>query len=165
VVAASAVYLFDANAIVEAVRIGEWDALTGGLAVETVAEVAEECRRGDRTSMGYIAVSEADLARLRAIHPVPEEGRAEIELLPGSDAIHAGEMDLFWYAFNHPGAYSWVCSPDRGAIQFAVAHDLGDHLISLESALRAVGRKAAPAAHFTERWLSVERTKAKLAVP
>jgi hypothetical protein len=162
VVAAGDVYLFDTNAIIEAIRVGEWNALTGGLAIETVAEVAEECRRGDQSRSGYITVSEADLARMHTIHTVPEEGRAEIELLAGSDVIHAGEKDLFWYALKHPGAYSWVCSPDRGSIQFAVAHGLGEHLVSLESALRAAGRKASPENHFTERWLSAERVKAIL---
>lgn len=156
------VYLFDTNAVIEAIRVGEWNALTGGLAIETVAEIADECRRGDQTRSGYITVSESDLARMRTIHPVPDYGRAQIELLPGSGAIHSGEKDLFWYALNHPRAYNWVCSPDRGSIQFAVAHGLGGHLVSLESALRAVGRKAPLADHFKERWLSVERLKATL---
>lgn len=158
-------YLFDANAIIEAVRVGEWNALTGGLVIETVAEIANECRRGDQVRSDYIKVSEVDLARLRMIHQVPEEGRAEIELLPSSAGLHAGEMDLFWYAIHHPDDYAWVCSPDRGSIRFAVQHGLGDRLVSLESALRAVGRKASIADHFTNQWLSVERTKAKLGLP
>jgi len=159
---ASDIYLFDTNAIIEAVDIGWWNALSGGLVIETVAEVVEECRRGDQLRSGYVAVDDANLARLHRIHSVPDEGRAEIELLPKADAIHAGEKDLFWYAMYHVGDFNWVCSPDRGSVQFAIEHHLGDSLVSLEAALKKVGHAPKLRPHFSERWLSIERARALL---
>ncbi len=160
------VYLFDTNAIIESVRVGAWNALTGGLSIQTVEEVRSECRRGDRFRTGYVAVTEEDVARMSAIHQVPPAGRASIELMPKSDGLHDGEKDLFWYALNNRQRYRWVCSPDGGSIRFAVAHQLQDDMISLEKACDHVGHSSAGLAHhFTEQWLVRKRTAAILGVP
>lgn len=161
----SDVYLLDTNAIIEAVRVGSWNALTGSLSIHTVGEVVEECRRGDRLSAGYVILNDDDLARLGDIHKVPKHGRASVELMTKSDGLHDGEKDLFWYALNNRGNYRWVCSPDRGSVRFAMEHDLGDSLTSLEAALRYVGHSPDLRFHFTDKWLSAERTNALLGLP
>lgn len=159
------VYLFDTNAIIESVRVGAWNALTGGVSIQTVEEVRSECRKGDRFRTGYVVVNEDDLARMSAIHHVPPEGRAGIELMTKSDGLHDGEKDLFWYALNNRQSYRWVCSPDGGSVRFAVEHGLHDEMISLERACRDVGHSHDGLAdHFTEGWLVRKRTAALLGV-
>jgi hypothetical protein len=64
------VVLVDTNVVMEAVRTRCWNALTGGLRVETVEECRDEALRGDRGRPGYLPVSEQDLARIRNVHPV-----------------------------------------------------------------------------------------------
>lgn len=158
-------YLFDTNAIIEAVRIECWPALSGGLRIQTVAECVEECRRGEPLSSGYIRVTEEDLSRLDEVHPVTAEDRAAL-LLFGDEAaaLDAGELDLF----AHAGArtdYVWlICSPDRASVRLAVAMEWADRLVSLEEAMDAAGARRASALrrHFTRRWLSAARTDALL---
>ena|GEM_PF-1724727 len=164
---AAPIYLFDTNAIIEAVRTGVWNALTGGLAIETVRECADECRKGDTLSTGYVSVSEEQLARLTAVRDVSDAHRAAILLNDASAGLDPGERDLFAHALSLPADTAWaLCSPDRASVRFAVAVDCEDQLISLEEAIGTVGARAAPPLrdHFTSRWLSVERTRARLGI-
>jgi hypothetical protein len=164
---ADRIHLFDANAIIEAVRTGVWNALTGGLTIETVRECADECRQGDTLSTGYVAVSEEELGRLAAIRDVSDTQRAAVLLNDASAGLDPGERDLFAHALSLPAESPWViCSPDRASVKFAVAAGCEDRLISLDETVGAVGARAAPPlrSHFTSRWLSVERTKARLGI-
>jgi hypothetical protein len=58
-----------------------------------------------------------------------------------------------------------VCSPDIACVRVSVALGLGDHTVSLEGLIAAVGARARPALkrHFTNDWLARERTRALLA--
>jgi hypothetical protein len=159
------VYLFDANAIIEAVRTGVWNALTGGLALHTVETCAAECRQGDRLSSGYVVVRETDLARITAIHPVHDADSASVLLMDRSEALDRGELELFAHALALPAADVWViCSPDLASVKFAVAAGVGERLISLEEAMNVAGAnpKAPLRYHFTTAWISSERPKAIL---
>ena len=93
---AQTVVFVDTNAIIEAVRTGTWNALTGGLLFETVEKCIEEARAGDSTNPSYVAVSKKDLARLKGVHRVTPADRAS-HLLTDPDAMgmDAGERDLF----------------------------------------------------------------------
>lgn len=165
---ADRIHLFDANAIIEAVRTGVWNALTGGLTIETVRECANECREGDTLSTGYVAVSDEQLDRLAATRNVSDVQRAAILLNDASSGLDPGERDLFAHALSLPAdSQRMICSPDRASVRFAAAVECEDQLISLEETIGVVGARAAPPlrGHFTSRWLSVERTKARLGIP
>ena len=162
-------YLLDTNAVLEAVRTGTWNALTGGLSIETVEECREECLRGDRFSSGYIAVTEHDLARVTQIHAVSDTERATLALQTDASGLDAGERDLLAHVLGRPEGpgedESWlVCSSDRACVLAGVALGWPDRLVSLEAALDAVGAAADPPLrrHFKQKWLSVERTRALL---
>jgi hypothetical protein len=160
-------YLFDANAIIEAVRVGVWNALTGGLLLHTVETCADECRRGDRFSTGYVAVTEAALDRITAIRWVADDHIASVLLMDKAEALDPGELELFAHALALPSDDVWViCSPDLASVKFAVAAGIGERLISLEEAMNVVGTNARTPLrnHFTATWLSAERTKAMLGV-
>ena len=70
------VVLVDTNVVMEAVRTRCWNAVSGGLCVETVEECRDQALRGDRGRPGYLPVSEQDLARIRRVHPVTALERA-----------------------------------------------------------------------------------------
>lgn len=158
------VHLLDTNAIIEAVRVGVWGAVAGGLAIETVEACREECRRGDRLSDGYVSVSEADLNRLAAVHAVSEEERAGLLLETDASSLDRGELDLHAHARVRPNGGWTICSPDLAAVRLGVAMEWGDRLVSLEELVRSVGARPSPALrpHFTRRWLSRTRTRALL---
>ncbi len=161
------VYLFDTNAIIEAVRTGIWAAVAGGLSVETVEECQEECRRGDMLSSGYVAVEQADLDRLRTVHVPSDPEIAAVIVMDHAEGLHNGERDLFAHALHRLQSDDWlVCSPDKASVRFAVAVGYGDQIISLEEAVRRVGARVPSDLrdHFTERWLATRRTEARLGI-
>lgn len=158
------VVLVDTNVVIEAIRTRCWNAVTGGLRVETVAECRDEARRGDRHRPGYVAVADEDLGRLATVHPVDDLERAMFGLgYPEAQNMDAGERDLFAHAYGRAarGDDVWIlCSPDKASVRAAVALGWHDRLVSLGGLVSAVGaRPGVPLAeHFGERWLSDFRT-------
>lgn len=150
------VVLVDTNVIIEAVRTGTWNALTGALLVQTVAECREEALRGDARAAGYVEVAEADLARLDAVHPVSETERAAYLLSdPGAVGLDRGEQDLFAHAFARlsGGDRVWIlCSGDIAAIAAATRSKIEDNLYALEAICSVIG--ARPSSRFREPHLS-----------
>jgi hypothetical protein len=158
------VVLTDTNVIIEAVRTRCWNALAGGLRLETVEECREEALRQPRDRPGYVRVSEHDVSRLSAVHPVNDLDRAlfGLEYAPAV-GMDPGERDLFAHAFARSvaGDAVWIlCSPDKASVRAAVALGWHDRMHSLASIASAVGaRTCTPLAdHFGERWLSDFRT-------
>ena len=159
------VVLVDTNVVMEAVRTRCWNAITGGVRVETVEECRDEARRGDRGRPGYLPVSDADLARMRAVHGVGEMERVTFSLAyPDAQNMDAGERDLFAHAFARSarGDDVWiVCSADKACVRAAVALGWHERMHSLGALVAAVGAVPRPALldHFGERWLSTCRTE------
>lgn len=159
------VVLVDTNVIIEAVRTGTWNALTGAVCVQTVEECRDEARRGDATRPAYVPVSVADLDRLHKVHAVSIRERAEY-LLADQEAtsMDPGERDLFAHAYRRTKAGDdvWVlCSSDKASIRAAIRIAVSDQLTSLEAACNAVGvRPNKPLrAHHQELFLSKYRTE------
>ena len=158
------VVLVDTNIIIEAVRTRCWNALTGGLRLETVAACRLEAGQGDRHRPGYVEVTEEDLGRLGAVHSVTALERAALGLdYPHAANMDSGERDLFAHAYGRAGGgdQTWLlCSPDRASIRAAVALGWADRMHSLEALVAAVGARCNPplANHFGQRWLSDFRT-------
>lgn len=158
-------FLFDTNGIIEAVRTGIWNAITGDLQIETVEEVREECLREPGDSTGYVPVTRDALARMSAIHPVSRSMRATLAVMEGAAALDPGERDLFAFISSSGiGEGWWVCSPDKAAIRFAKTHELLDNVISLEHVAGRVKARPSPKLwkQFTEAWLSQRRAGALL---
>jgi hypothetical protein len=159
------VVLVDTNVVMEAVRTRCWNAVTGGLCVETVEECRDEALRGDRGRPGYLPVSPADLARIRTVHPVSEVERATFAMeYPQAEFMDAGERDLFAHAYARVarGDAVWiVCSADRACVRAAVALGWYDQMHSLAALTAAVGAQPRfPLLnHYGERWLSTLRTE------
>jgi hypothetical protein len=154
------VVLVDTNVVMEAIRTRCWNALTGGLYVETVEECRDEALRGDRGRPGYLPVSEQDLARVRTVHPVTALERATFGMAyQDARNMDRGERDLFAHAFARAarGDSVWiVSSADRACVRAAVALGWHERMCSLGALAAAVGAHPAPALldQYGERWLS-----------
>lgn len=157
--------LVDTNVIMEAVRTHCWNAVAGGLRVETVEECRDEALRGDRGRPGYVPVSEKDLSRLRTVHPVSALERATFALAyEGAQNMDPGERDLFAHAHGRVarGDHVWIlCSADRACVRAAVALGWHERLHSLGALAAAVGVNPHPPLlrQHGESWLSQARTE------
>src|SRR5262249_38050517 len=137
--------------VIEAVRTGCWNAITGQRTVVTVEECADELRRGDPTMRGYVRVTQQDIARI-TVEPVPASAAAQLRLAyPAADGLDPGERDLLALATTLAGDVR-LCSCDKAAL--LAAHALGwlDRVVSLEAVAGAVGARPNPGfrAQFTE---------------
>lgn len=154
--------LIDTNGIIEAVRTGCWNALTGQLDVETVQKCQREARTGNQ-NLGNITVPEEALERLYEVHRVSPEQRAKLELEhPGAGGLDAGERDLLAHAHDLPNDEAFrLCSPDIACVRVASKMGLAEQLCSLERLAEEVGQRPHPPLrdHFSRRWLGEKRTR------
>lgn len=158
--------LVDTNVVIEAVRTGCWNALTGGLTVDSVAECRREALAGSaETISDYVIVGTEDLNRMHTVHEVVPSVRAAFKLAYAeADALDAGEHDLLAHAHDDATGAWRVCSPDKAAIRAAVRLGHGDRLVSLEELVSNVGARPHPdlRVQFTSGWLSSFRTRVLL---
>jgi hypothetical protein len=159
------VVLVDTNVVMEAVRTRCWNAVTGGLSIETVEECRDEAQRGDRGRPGYLPVSTDDLSRIRAVHAVTAVERAAFAMAyEDARNMDRGERDLFAHAYGRVarGDAVWVvCSADKACVRAAVALGWHERMHCLAALAAAVGANPNPPLleQYGERWLSQARTK------
>lgn len=151
--------------VIEAVRTGCWNAITGQLRIVTVQTCEDELLRGDSTLRGYVTVTLEQLARV-AVESVPPLAAARFRLqYPEADGLDAGERDLMAHAATRGDDFS-LCSCDKAAVR--AAHTLGwiDRVVSLENVAARCGARPNPPLRqqFTEARLSEWRTKLQLGV-
>lgn len=154
-----AIVLVDTMIVIEAVRTGCWNAITGQRAVVTVEECAAELRRGDPSMRGYVTVTQQDVARI-TVEPLPAAAAAQLRLAyPAVDGLDPGERDLVALATTLKGEFG-LCSCDKAAIVAAHALGLLDRVISLEALADSVGARPNPRvrAQFTDARMGQWRT-------
>jgi hypothetical protein len=159
--------LVDTMIVIEAVRTGVWNAITGRRRVVTAPECADELRRGGpETVTGYVPVTDAELARL-VVEPVSDADRARLQLAyPRADGLDPGERDLLALAAARCNPFE-LCSCDKAAVK--AAHELGllDRTVSLESVADRVGARAGPPfrSQYSEARMGQWRTSLLLGRP
>lgn len=162
----SSVILVDTNVIIEAVRVGCWTAITGGLRIETVVACEEEALATPRDAgSSYVPVESSDLERLAAIHHVSDLERAGLRLAyPDAHGMDRGEHDLMAHLHGVDPRQRLLCSPDKASVRAAVRLGLGDQLCSLDELIGQVGARARTRLRrqFTRDWLRSFRTKVLL---
>ena len=149
--------------VIEALELGRWKAIAGGLTLETVRECESELYSGKRWKI--TTPVPADLsADFSIIHEVSELERATLYAASArASSIDPGERDLLAHALARGDSGIWVlASPDKAAIATAVEAGIGDQLVSLEEILSAVGAKSQLRDHFTASWMRTEITKRRL---
>ncbi len=152
--------------VIEAVRTGCWNAISGQRRVVTVEECAEELLRGDPGVRGYVRVTERDLGRI-TVEPVAPEVNAAFRLAYGAaDGLDPGERDLLAHATTRTDEFH-LCSCDKAAVVAAHAQGWLDQVISLEAVATSVGARprAALKVQFTEARMSQWRTSLRLGGP
>jgi hypothetical protein len=155
----SAVVFVDTMIVIEAVRTGCWNAISGQRRIVTVEECADELGRGDASAPGYVTVSENDIGRA-TVEPLSAEGAVTFRLnYPAADGLDPGERDLLALAYGW-GCDFVLCSCDKAVV--VAAHTLGwlDRVISLEALSATVGARPNPPLkpQFTEARMSQWRT-------
>lgn len=151
--------LVDAMIVIEAVRVGCWNAITGQRRIVTVSTVAEELQRGDPGVVGYVPVTDAHVGRMDVrVLSLVDAARFRLEY-PDADGMDPGERDLIALARTLGGEFS-VCSCDKACVRAAHAIGAVEGLLSLETLLDSVGCRARPSlkVQFTEARLSQWRT-------
>lgn len=158
--------LVDSMIVIEAVRTACWNAITGQLRVVTVEECAEELRRGNPGTRGYITVTDRDVARI-TVTPLSDVQRAAFRLeYPAADGLDPGERELLAHAMTRTDDFQ-LCSCDKAAV--VAAHALGwlDRVVSLEAVTTSVGARPNPKlkVQFTEARMGQWRTSLRLGGP
>ena len=77
--AAASIVLVDTMTVIEAVDTGCWNAITGQLRIVSMVECADELRRGEVSSPGYVPVAEGDIGRATVLD-VSDRAKVEFRL-------------------------------------------------------------------------------------
>lgn len=159
------IVLVDTCTIIEAVRTGVWNRLTGAVRVETVEKCREEALAGDTASFGYIEVTPDDLRRISTVHVVPQlEVDQYIAHDPDAVDMDEGEQMLFAHEFARlqRGDQLWVLtSSDKATIRAAVRIDIHDALHSLEELAGAVDARPRAALDYQHETKFLQRFRAE----
>ena len=146
--------LLDANAIMEAHRVGCWAALAGRYTLETVDICFEETQTGFQRRRPEQNIDGTALrASLAAVHPVGLEELAEVDLR-GGQALDRGERALWAHALTRDDA--WVlCGPDKASMRFGFENGDRERLVSLENLVAAIGHRPAQPLrdNYRDAWL------------
>lgn len=155
--------LLDTNVVIEALALGRWKGIAGGLTLETVKECESELYSGKRWGI-KTPVPKDVTDDFSIIHEVTELERAALYAASAKAGfIDPGERDLLAHALARTDRGIWVlASPDKAAIATVVEAGVQDQLVSLEAILSSVGLKADLRDHFTTSWMRTQITKALL---
>jgi hypothetical protein len=127
----------DTNALIEAHRVGAWNALRGSYGVETVETCLTELATGRRAPPAGVLA--ATRSRLTGVHDVSQAERAVVALSDGP-ALDAGERDLWAHAVSRTDA--WVlCGPDAASMKWAFKNGFRNRLASLGRLLVDAGAR------------------------
>jgi len=162
--------LVDTMVVIEAHRMGCWNALAHYFSLETVEQCVIECATGYRRRKGYVQIDQQQLISKIKVHGVTEALRAALLVAdPGAAAIDSGEKDLLSYALTQPDALV-LCSPDKATVNSTYrlkfsGNTLFDRLVALEElALEAGFRKQGYGENHTKQWLTTYKTKVQLGI-
>lgn len=161
----------DTNVVIEAFRIGCWEALCHRFSIETVEAVIRESQAGDPTNPRYIPVDLSRLCRgLSAVHQVQDIERAELALVyPNSSGLDVGERDLLAWIHSREKAglpLLLLSTADKLAIVMAGQLSLLDQLRSLQDLATEAGVSRSQVGQikdqFGSAWLIQTRTQVRL---
>ncbi|MGH7470226.1 MAG: hypothetical protein ACRENP_19955 [Longimicrobiales bacterium] len=149
--------------IIEAVRTGCWNAISGQRRVVTGTECADELQRGDTARASYVSVTEQDIGRAMVESVSPGAGAAFRLVYANADGLDPGERDLLALAYSRSDDFL-LCSSDKAVVVAALSLGWLDRVISLELLARSVGARpnSELKRQYTESTMSAWRTTLQL---
>ena len=149
--------------IIEAHRLGCWNALVKTFKVETVDYCVIECASGNRMRKGYVPLDDARLRSEMVVHDVTTQlVTGLIARAPSAAVLDRGEKELLaCFVTQAPMPFLGTC--DKAAIR--TMHALGaiHHVVPLEEAAELLGLRTLPLGlEHTRKWLSEFRLKLEL---
>ncbi|QTN35047.1 hypothetical protein [Cognatishimia activa] len=162
----SDIVLVDACIIIEAHRVGVWNAMHKNLTLETVETCIIEAQTG-RANRLDPAVLDAELrAGFSAVHQVSQAEIANhLAAAEGNlPVIDAGELELWVHACQRDDVW-FLCGPDRASMRFGYELGYVDRLVSMEQVLDLAGvQNSGINAHYQEKWLSELKTNLTMGI-
>ncbi|MDA3934204.1 MAG: hypothetical protein PF630_07770 [Gammaproteobacteria bacterium] len=132
--------LVDTNVIIEAHRVGCWNAMVSQFKLITVEKVIEETQTGHQNRLPEQNINEAELrAGFHQISTVTRTQLATIDLDYVDHGLDDGEHHLVALAATLEDAMWLLNSPDKGTIRFCSRAGWLDRLTSLEAMADAHG--------------------------
>lgn len=155
--------LVDTNVIIEAHRSGCWHTIANYFAIHTVEKVIEETQTGAQNRSPEHRIDQAKLlASIKHVAVITDEMRASFHKAYPSAVLDPGERDLLIHAGTLGVANAWLLnSPDMAAVRHAHERGWLDRMVSLESMNGHLKGRVSSAFrdNYTEKWLSVRRTR------
>lgn len=146
--------LVDATMMLEAMRVGGWNALRGAYHLETVEKCLEEVLTGPKSPFLNEPVMMAGFPHtLKTVHTVSDLELATARLRPGP-AIDDGEMALWAHAIGRQDGWA-LCGPDTASMRWGHENGYRDRLLSLGRLVADIGfRPKSPLRrHYEQAWL------------
>lgn len=133
--------LTDANSVIEAHRVGAWDALASRYRIVMVEKCIEETQTGHQRRDPEQTIDYATLvASLAERHADDAVAIMRLQLSPGGTFLDAGEMALWAHALTRTD--DWLfCGADTASMKFGYDRRKRDHLVSLGGLLTDIGHR------------------------
>ncbi|MCB4805882.1 hypothetical protein QO001_006111 [Methylobacterium brachiatum] len=147
--------LLDANSVIEAHRVGAWDALAARYRIVMVQKCIDETQTGSQRREPEQTIDyELLLAALHERHPDDLVAIMGIQLIPGGSLLDEGETSLWAHALKRTDDWL-ICGPDAASMRFGFDRRKRDRLVSLGGLLADIGHRPARPLYrnYEKAWL------------
>lgn len=162
----SDIVLVDACVIIEAHRVGVWNAMKNNLKLETVETCIIEAQTGRANRLDPTVLDEELRKGFSAIHQVSQLEIANHLTSVDDDlpAIDDGELELWVHACQRDDVW-FLCGPDRASMNYGYKLGYIDRLVSMEQVLGQSGIQSNQIkGHYQEKWLRDLKADLKMGI-
>lgn len=156
-ISSGGILLVDTNAMIEALRVKCWKAISTFYRIETAERCIAELGTGPKADQESV-----ELVRKTAlVHAVSQVQRiALMQRYSMADLLDSGERDLLAHALARADAW-FLCGPDKATLRALQALGLLARAVSLEKLARVAGARGNDQFkdNYRERWLSQQRVR------
>lgn len=162
----SDIVLVDACVIIEAHRVGVWNAMHKNLTLETVETCIIEAQTGRANRLDPTVLDAELRGGFSAIHQVSQTEIANhLATAEGNlPVIDEGELELWVHACQRDDVW-FLCGPDRASMKFGFELGYVNRLVSMEQVLGLVGvQNDQIKGHYQEKWLRDLKTNLTMGI-
>jgi len=149
------ILLVDTCVIIEAHRVGCWNAISKNFRLETVEMCMIEAQTGQAQRIHPPVTDEQLRAAFSEVYEVSDLERAQFATDGPDDApdLDAGELDLWIHALQREDVW-YLCGPDTASMQFGCLVGKQNQLEALETVLSIIGMTKPLKQHYEAKWLN-----------